>query len=132
MELSVRVEELVHRVATRSSTKNQTLEKKDRRTRSRTRQSRLHDLDRSSSNQSSDPECAQPKVTAKKRVEENRITEDISVEFREEIEGFKSTSQPCPRKVKFDEVPVIIESKKKLDEYDIIQDIKDQKANVTI
>ena len=37
-----------------------------------------------------------------------------------------------PRKVRFDDVPIIIEPERKLDDYDIIQDIKDQKANVTI
>ena len=37
-----------------------------------------------------------------------------------------------PKKVRFDDIPVIIEPEAKPDDYDIIQDIKDQKANVTI
>ena len=37
-----------------------------------------------------------------------------------------------PKKVRFDDIPVIIELESKPDDYDIIQDIKDQKANVTI
>ena len=37
-----------------------------------------------------------------------------------------------PRKVRFHDVLVIIELEAKPDDYDIIEDIKDQKANVTI
>ena len=36
------------------------------------------------------------------------------------------------KKVRFDDIPVIIVPEAKPDEYDIIQDIKDQKANVTV
>ena len=35
-------------------------------------------------------------------------------------------------RVRFDDTLVFIEPERKVDEYDIIQDIKDQKANVTI
>ena len=38
---------------------------------------------------------------------------------------------PLLRKIRFDEVLVIIEAEAKLDEHDIIWDIKDQKVNVT-
>ena len=37
-----------------------------------------------------------------------------------------------PKRVRFDDIPVIIEPEVKLDDYDIIQDIKDKKANITI
>ena len=37
-----------------------------------------------------------------------------------------------PKKVRFDDIPVIIVPEAKPDDYDIIQDIKDRKANVTI
>ena len=37
-----------------------------------------------------------------------------------------------PERVRFDDIPVIIEPEVKPDDYNIIQDIKDQKANVTI
>ena len=37
-----------------------------------------------------------------------------------------------PKKVRFDDISVIIEPEAKPNDYDIIQDIKDQKANVTI
>ena len=37
-----------------------------------------------------------------------------------------------PQKVRFDDVPIIIKPERKPDDYDIIQDIKDQEANVTI
>lgn len=37
-----------------------------------------------------------------------------------------------PRKVRFSDSPIFIEPEKKGNEYDILQDIKDQKANVTI
>ena len=42
-----------------------------------------------------------------------------------------SLPTPHPR-VRFDDTPVFIEPERKVDDYDIIQDIKDQKANVTI
>ena len=35
-------------------------------------------------------------------------------------------------KVRFDDTPVSIEPEQKVDDFDIIQDMKDQKANVTI
>ena len=65
MELPVRVEESVHRVATQSSTKV------------RTRSSRLDDPSSSSSDPEPEPETVQPRATLEKGVEENRIPRDI-------------------------------------------------------
>ena len=130
MELPVRVEESVHRVATRSSTKNQAQERKNRRAKIKTRSSRLDDPDSSSSDP--EPEPVQPKATFKKGVEESRIPRDISIEVRDELEKTNLGVVTEPKRVRFDDIPVIIEPEVKSDDYDIIQDIKDQKANVTI
>ena len=132
MELPVRVEELVHRVATRSSTKNQSLERKNRRIGHRTRQSKLEDSNCSSSDPILHLEPVPLKAIVEKRIERDWILEDINMEVRKEVEKAALRLDPPPRKVIFDDVPVIIELEAKLDEYDIIQDIKDQKANITI
>ena len=57
---------------------------------------------------------------------------DVSTEIREQLAKQISDSDPSPRKVRFSDVPVIIEPERKLDDYNIIQDIKDQEANVMI
>ena len=132
MELPVRVEELIHKVATCSSTKNRAQERKNRRVRLRTRSSRVDDPDSSSSDLDSEPEPVLPKATVEKGVEESRIPRDISIEVREELEKTKLGIETEPKRVRFDDISVIIEPEVKPDDYDIIQDIKDQKANVTI
>ena len=129
MELLVRIEESVHRVATRSSTKNRAQERRNRRVRLRTR---VDKPDSSSSDPSSEPEPVLFKATDEKGVEENKIPRDISVEVRKELEKTNLDVVTEPKRVRFDDIPVIIEPEVKLDDYDIIQDIKDQKANVTI
>jgi Fe-S-cluster formation regulator IscX/YfhJ len=57
---------------------------------------------------------------------------DISSEVGRAITD--SNPKIVPKTVRFDDVPVIIKSNPdfRIDEYDIIRDIKDQKANVTI
>ena len=60
----------------------------------------------------------------------NRIPEDINKEVRQDLTRSGLPTQ-IPR-VRFDDTPVFIELERKMDEYDVIQDIKDQKANVTI
>ena len=63
-----------------------------------------------------------------KGVEKNRIPRDVSREVREDL----AEPNPPSRIVRFDETPIIIQPDLKPDEYDIIQDIKEQKANATI
>ena len=132
MELPIRIEESVHRVATRSSTKNRVHERKHQRTKVRTRSSRLDDPSSSSSDPKPEPETVQPRATLEKGVEESRISRDISIEVRDDLEKTNLGVVIEPKKVRFDDIPVIIEPEAKPDDYDIIQDIKDQKANVTI
>ena len=99
MELSIRVEESVHRVATQSSTKNCLLERKVRRDRCRIRSSRLEGLNESSSDFSFSPESTIqldpviPIALVEKGVEANRISKDISREVGEELE--ESGQTPC-------------------------------------
>ena len=130
MELPVRIEELVHRVATRSSTKNRAQERRNRRVRLRTRSSRIDDPDSSSSDLDSEPEPVLSKATDEKGIEENKIPRDISVEVRKELEKTNLGVVTEPKRVRFDDIPVIIEPEIKPN--DIIQDINNQKANVTI
>ena len=86
MELPVRVEESVHRVATRSSTKNRAHECKHCRAKVRTRSSRLDDPSSSSFNPESEPKPVQPRATLEKGVEESRMPRDISIEVRDNLE----------------------------------------------
>ena len=80
MELPIRVEESVHRVATHSSIKSWTLEKsRGRKLKHRTRQSRVDESDRSSSDRSPDLEPSQPRATSKKGVEATRILELVII-----------------------------------------------------
>jgi hypothetical protein len=57
---------------------------------------------------------------------------DISSEVGREITD--SNPKIVPKTVRFDDIPVIIKTNPdiQIDEYDIIRDIKDQKANITI
>ena len=133
MELLVRIEESVHRVATRSSTKNRAHERKHRRAKVRTRSSRLDDPSSSSSDPEPEPEPVQSRATLEKGIpRENRRPKDISIEVRDDLEKTNLGVVTEPKKVRFDDIPVIIEPEANPDDYDIIQDIKDQKANVTI
>ena len=75
---------------------------------------------------------ATPIAQVEKGVEENRISKDVSREVRKDLEESERTSDPPSRKVRFDEIPVVIQLDLKPDEYGIIQDIKEQKANATI
>jgi hypothetical protein len=121
-------ESVVNRVATRSSTRNQ-LDSRVRRTRSRKiPESSSSDSDRNEVA----PEPTRPIVHFEKGVEENRLPIDISSEVGRAIAD--SNPKIVPKTVRFDDVPVIIKSNPDIwiDEYDIIRDIKDQKANVMI
>ena len=90
MELPVRLEQPVHRVATRSSTKNRELERRARKDRRRARSRKVGELDDSSSDSSLSLETARkleqviPIAKVEKGVEENRIPRDVSREIRED------------------------------------------------
>ena len=77
MELPVRVEESVHRVATCSSTKNQAHDHKHRKAKVRTRSSKLDDPSNSSSDPEPEPELVQLVATLEKGVEKNRNPETL-------------------------------------------------------
>jgi hypothetical protein len=130
VELLERKESIVNRVATRSSTRNQPDSN------SRVRRTRSRKKPESSSSDSDWNEVAleptRPVVHLEKGVEENRLPIDISSEVDRAITG--SNPKIAPKMVRFDDVPVVIKSNPdiRIDEYDIIRDIKDQKANVTI
>ena len=121
MELPIRVLESVHRVATRSFTKIRAQEHKNRRVRLRTRSSRVDDPNSSSSNPDPEPEPILLKaIMVEKGVEESRIPRDISIEVREELEKTNLGVLTKPKRVRFDDIPVIIKLKVKPDDYDII------------
>ena len=134
MELPDRIKESVCRVAICSSTKNCLVETDSSRNsinkHRSVRKSRQPDSEPSDSHQSDKPREFQPMATSKNGVGTSRILEDINEEVKQELS--RSNLQiPYPR-VRFDDILVFIESERKVNEYDIIQDIKDQKANVTI
>jgi hypothetical protein len=121
-------ESVVNRVATRSSTRNQ-LDSRVRRTRSRKKpESSSSDSDRNKVVL----EPRRPVAHLEKGVEENQLPTDISSKVGRTI--VDSNPKIVPKTVRFDDVPVVIKSNPdiRIDEYDIIRDIKDQKANVTI
>ena len=105
MELLVRIEESVHRVATRSSIKNRELERKARKDWRRIRSRRLDGSDDSGSDSSFSPETTMqldpvtPIAQVEKGVEEKRIPKDISREVRKELEESGQTPDSPIRKV---------------------------------
>ena len=130
MELPIPVEEPVHRVATRSSTSSKVSKVQKPRNWPR-RKRRVPESEDSLSEPLSDPKP--PLVaTARKGVETTQIPTDIRAEVQQQLKELDPHPDRSPRKVRFDDTQVIIEPDRKPDDYDIIQDIKDQKANVTI
>jgi hypothetical protein len=128
VELLERKKSIANKIATRSSTRNQP-DSRVRRTRSRKKpESSSSDSDRNEVV----PEPTRLVVHLGKGVEENQLPIDISSEVGRTITD--SNPKIVPKTVRFDDVPVIIKSNPdiRIDEYDIIRDIKDQKANVTI
>ena len=91
MELQVRLEQPVHRVATRSSTKNRELERRARKDRHSARSRKVGEPDDSSSDSSLSLETARKSeqvisiAEVEKGVEENRIPRDVSREIREDL-----------------------------------------------
>ena len=69
-------------------------------------------------------------ATSENGIGTSTIPEDIIEEVRQELSRF-GLQTPHPR-VRFDDTPVFIELEQKVDEYNIIEDIKDQKANVKV
>ena len=134
MELLDKVEKPVLRVETHSSTKNRVEEpKSSRKSRNKRRSARSRkelESDPSDSQQSNNLGKTKPIATSENGVGTSRIPEDINEEVRQDLTRSELPTQL--QRVRFDDTPVFIESERKVDDYDIIQDIKDQKANVTI
>ena len=130
MELPSPVEESVHRVATRSSTSSRI--SKVRKPHNRTRRKRVVPESKESLSDPLSESEPPPVATAKKGVGIFQIPTNISAEVRQQLGELDLHPDRSPRKVRFDDVPIIIKPERKPDDYDIIQDIKDQKANVTI
>ena len=127
MEPPTDTETVVNRVSTRSSTKNQSgrAEKRSKR-KSRKRSESSSDSERLSHEPTPVPEA----VDSEEGVGNNRIPIDISAEIRTEISGPDIVRNQ--KKVSFNDTPLIINPHVSTHEYNIIQDIKEQKANVTI
>ena len=87
-------------------------------------------MEPSDSHQSDEPRESQSMATSKNGVGTSRISKDISDKIKQELS--RSSLQTPHLKVRFDDTPIFIELEQKVDENDIIEDIKDQKANVTI
>jgi Fe-S-cluster formation regulator IscX/YfhJ len=128
VELLERKENVVNRVATRSSTRNHP----DSRVRKKRSQKKPESSSSDSDRNEVVPEPIRPIVQEEKGVEANRLPIDISSEVGTAIAD--SNPKVVPKTVRFDDVLVIIKSNPdiRIDEYDIIRDIQDQKANVTI
>ena len=127
MGLPVETEGVVNRVSTRSSTKHQP----ERSTKRSSRKLRRKPESSSDSDLLFQERIAEPEVVqSEKGVEPNRIPVDISAEIRTEISGPDIVRHQ--KKVSFSNSPVIINPDVGTNEYNIVQDIKDQKANVTI
>lgn len=116
-------EPVVRRVSTRSSTRNRKEEKRAS-PRSRRREER--------ESTSSSSESQSPIVNAEKGVA--NPFPDISEEVRQELEETEEVVVEPTKRVRFSEGTTTIAENRPLqvDEYDILQDIKDQKANATI
>ena len=127
MDLPVRTEDVVNRVSTRSSTKHQT----GRSTKRGNKKLRRKPESSSDSDHLPQRRIPEPEVDQfEEGVRLNRIPVDISAEIQTEISAADIGRQE--KKVSFSDTPVIINPDASAHEYDIIQDIKDQKANVTI
>ena len=134
METIKEAEEPVFRVTLRSSTKSRLeVTNSSRSRRSRRRGGRRKVASNPDSGEEGptpgSPESL-PRVEAGSGVDQHRILEDVSAEVRRELGD--SGSPPIRTTVTFDDVPMIIPATLRVDEYDIVEDIKSQKANVTI
>ena len=142
VELPAKEEVPILRVDTRSSTEKRRESRSKRRTGRKTRKSRRQEPDSGDSNHSDESIPEQPMATPGNGVEPRGVTEDISEQVREDLARVSpevvrkdtlATDLPVsPRRVRFNDKPVFIEPEKTVNQYDILQDIKDQRANVTI
>ena len=80
-------------------------------------------MDQSDFQQSDEPRRTQPIVMSKNGVGTSRISKDISEEIKQELS--RSNLPTSHLRVKFDDTPIFIELERKIDDYNIIQDIKD-------
>jgi hypothetical protein len=133
VEATKEAEESVFRVTLRSSTKHRPEEissKRNRRGRHKnSRKTEVTEPDSSGDTPILEVGKTRPQAENGSGVERHRIPEDISEEIRRELT--ESEPPPVRTTVTFDDVPVIIPAPLKVDEYDIIADIKAQKTNVT-
>lgn len=111
---------MVNRVSTRSSTRERPRHP-DRRRKETSRRKRERNSD-------SDPVSQELEPTPEEV--RNRIPIDVSEEIRSEFFGPEKMSNR--KTVSFNDTPVVINPIVDAHEYNIVQDIKDQKANVTI
>jgi hypothetical protein len=118
---------MVNRVSTRSSTKDP-VERPARTRKKRSRRKLEPSSDSDPAPTRSQPEAGQ--TQPRENADQNRIPADISSDVRSEIAS--SHVEPPRKQVSFSEVPVIINPDIGSHEYNIIQDIRNQKANVTI
>ena len=134
METTRNPEGAVFRVTLRSSTRNRLEETSGRRNkRGRHKGSKRKEVaEPDSSDETPFPgfEKIRHGVENGSGVDQHRIPEDISDEIRKELS--EPGTPPIRTTVTFDDVPVIIPASLKIDEYDILTDVKAQKANVTI
>jgi len=129
VELPVRTESVVNRVSTRGSTKNsveQPAQSRKKKSKSRRIPEASSDSDPVPPHQNPNPE----KTNLEGEADRNKLPPDISAEIRTELS--RPPIVPTRRRVSFSDDPVIIEPDVRPHEYNIIQDIKDQKANATI
>ena len=134
MGLPNRIEEQVHRGATCSSTKNHLGEfgsnRNSKNKHKSVRERKEPDSNQIDSQQLDEPRGIQPIATSENVVVTSRIPEDINEEVKQEL---SRSSLPTPHvRIRFYDTPVFIEPEQKVDDYNIIHDIKDQKANITI
>ena len=133
VELPVTREDGSYRVSTPSSTRNRKGRKKRSPTvqRSSTVRIRRHNSESSELSDESEPEPTSEAAEVEKGEEQSELVPDISAEVRVEV----NRNQESPEcRVRIDETSIFIQPKPRMmvDEYDILQDIREQKANVTI
>jgi hypothetical protein len=126
------VEEHDCRIATRNSTKQRFERPRTKREVPRSRSGKANpETDRSSS-ESSDVVEVPPVVTPEKGVENLHIPINVRHDVKRNLEVSGTVPDPPRKSVTFEDVPVFINPELKMDEYDILQDVKNQEANITI
>ena len=131
MELPESREEPVLRVATRNSTKTQADRRKSRKEKRRSGRLQPESI-LSDSDHSVRVEHQPSVVEVEKGVAAQVLPMDISQEVRKALESPIEKPQTGSKRVAFSDTPVFIKPEIKVDEYDIVQDIKNQQANATI